>query len=185
MTKLPAEVVASALAVTTIFISMTAFHFPPWAIFITWAGTFAAGGPSASLLKKFWPTMAVGGIFACLIVLCFKLSAQYLSGSAQIAAECVILFTLNGSMMLLGRLPALSFVPGMFFGFASYFATLFGGFGPAPGDPFAALAASLLMNALGPIYAWITATYGAHHGHQAEAQIRLGSASHSAEEAVS
>jgi uncharacterized protein DUF1097 len=164
MTKLPAEVVASALAVTTIFISMTAFHFPPWAIFITWAGTFAAGGPTPSLLKKFWPTMTIGGVFACIIVLCFQLSGQYFSGTAQIVAECVILFSLNASMMLLGRLPAFSFIPGMFFGFASFFATFFGGFGPAPGNLLAALAASLLMNALGPVYAWITVNFAAHHG---------------------
>jgi hypothetical protein len=30
--------------VTTIFISMPPFNLPPWAIFIGWAGTFAAGG---------------------------------------------------------------------------------------------------------------------------------------------
>ena len=43
-------------------------------------------------------------------------------------------------MILVGRLvPALSFVPGMFFGFASYFATYFGGFGLHPQDAFASL----------------------------------------------
>ncbi|WP_166298355.1 DUF1097 domain-containing protein [Bradyrhizobium sp. 2S1] len=173
MTKLPAEVVASLLAVTTIFINMTSFHFPPWAIFITWAGTFAAGGPSIGLLKKFWPTMIIGGIFAYIIVVCFKFSAQHLTGTAQILAECVILFVFNGAMMLLGRIPALSFVPGMFFGFASYFATVFGGFGPVPGDPLAALAAPLLMNLLGPIYAWLTAHFGAHHHHTETADQRL------------
>ena len=76
-----------------------------------------------------------------------------------------ILFTLNATMMSLGRLPLLSFIPGMFFGFASYFATYFGGFGPVPRDPVAALGAVMLMNALGPAYAWLTARYGAHHHH--------------------
>ena len=51
------------------------------------------------------------------------------------------------------------------FGFASYFATYFGRFGPVPRDPVAALGAVMLMNALGPAYAWLTARYGAHHHH--------------------
>ena len=81
----------------------------------------------------------------------------------------MILFTLNATMMSLGRLPLFSFIPGMFFGFASYFATYFGGFGPVPRDPVAALGAVMLMNALGPAYAWLTARYGAHHHHAEEA----------------
>jgi hypothetical protein len=176
MNKLPAEIVASALAVTTIFISMTSLHLPPWAIFITWAGTFAAGGPTPAVLKKIWPTMIVGGIFACAIVVCFKLASQYFTGTPYLIAECVILFTLNGTMMSLARfVPGLSFIPGMFFGFASFFATCFGGFGPVPGDPFYALLASVAMNLLGPVYAWITATFGAHHhvAHHEETPVRM------------
>lgn len=160
MRKLPAEVVASALAATTIF---TPSHLPPWAIFIAWAGTFAAGGPKPDVLKKIWVTMPIGTVFAFLIVMGFKFAGQHLQGAVLIAAQCAILFTLNGTMMLLGRLPLFSFVPGMFFGFASYFGTLFGNFGPMPGDPLIALAATMLMNALGPIFAWLTAHFGAHH----------------------
>jgi hypothetical protein len=163
MRKPPAEVVASALAATTIFIGMPPYHLPPWAIFISWAGTFAAGGPSPAVMKKMWITMPIGSVTACLIVLGFNWSGQYLSGGAAVAAQCVILFCLNGLMMLLGRLPSIGFVPGMFFGFATYFATLFGGFGPSPGNPFVALIACIAMNALGPIYAWLTANLGAHH----------------------
>lgn len=66
-------------------------------------------------------------------------------------------------MMSVARfIPALSFIPGMFFGFASYFATVFGGFGPIPHDPFAAFIAVVIMNALGPVYAWITANFSNH-----------------------
>ena len=147
MKKLPAEIVASLLAATTIF---TPSHLPPWAIFVSWAGTFAAGGPKPEVLRKIWLTMPVGAVFACLIVLCFNVAGQHLSGNAFVAAQCIILFSLNATMMSLGRIPALGFVPGMFFGFASYFATLFGNFGPVPGDPLVALAATILMNATGP-----------------------------------
>jgi hypothetical protein len=160
MKKLPAEIVASLLAATTVF---TPAHLPPWAIFISWAGTFAAGGPKPDVMKKIWLTMPIGAFFAFLIVSGFGLAGHYLSGNAFVAAQCVILFALNATMMSLGRIPALAFVPGMFFGFASYFATLFGNFGPVPGDPLVALGSTILMNALGPIYAWLTARFGAHH----------------------
>jgi hypothetical protein len=38
-----------------------------------------------------------------------------------------------------------------------------------PKDPVAALGAVMLMNALGPAYAWLTARYGAHHHHADDA----------------
>jgi hypothetical protein len=59
----------------------------------------------------------------------------------------------------------LAFLPGMFFGFASYFATVFGGFGPVPHDPLMALLAVLPMNALGPVYVWLKHRYSAPEAH--------------------
>jgi hypothetical protein len=157
--KPPSEVVASLLAVTTLFIPS---HLPPWAIFIAWAGTFAAGGPRPEVLKKIWTVMPIGAITAWLIVQGFGLASHAFSGGALVVAQCVILFCLNGGMMMLGRVPVFDFVPGMFFGFASFFATFFGGFGPAPGNSVVALGSVLLMNALGPLYAWLTGTLGEH-----------------------
>jgi Protein of unknown function (DUF1097) len=167
MKKPPAEVVASLLAVTTIFISLPPYNLPPWAIFISWAGTFAAGGPTPAVLRKIWPVMPVGSICAYLIVLGFQWASQHYTGTQFLIAQCVILFCLNAAQMLLARLPklGLTFVPGMFFGFASYFATFFGGFGPNPHSPAAALGAVILMNALGPLYAWLNARLSAPHGH--------------------
>jgi hypothetical protein len=95
--------------------------------------------------------MPIGAIVASLIVGGFNLASGYFSGSSLVVAQCIILFSLNAAMMSLGRIPALSFVPGMFFGFASYFATLFGGFGPTPGNLMVALGATILMNAIGPL----------------------------------
>ena len=162
--KPPAEIVASLLAVTTIFISMPPYNLPPWAIFIGWAGTFAAGGPKPEVLRKMWRCMPIGSITAFLIVLGFDWSSHHFSGASFILAQCIILFCLNTAQMLLGRLPALSFVPGMFFGFASYFATFYGGFGPAH-TPVVALIAVVLMNGLGPLYAWLNVKLAAPHGH--------------------
>jgi hypothetical protein len=163
--KPPAEIVASLLAVTTIFISMPPYNLPPWAIFIGWAGTFAAGGPRPDVMRKIWPVMPIGSVTAFLIVLGFEWSSRHFSGGEFLLAQCVILFCLNTAQMLLGRLPGLGFVPGMFFGFASYFATFYGGFGPAPHSPTTALVAVVLMNGLGPLYAWLNVKLAAPHGH--------------------
>jgi hypothetical protein len=164
MRKLPTEIVASLLAATTVLISLPPYYLPPWAIFISWAGTFAMGGPAKENLKRIWIVMPIGSIAAYLIVLGFSRASHYFSGASFILAQMVILFCLNGSMMLLARLPRLSFIPGMFFGFASYFATMFGGFGPIPHNPLAALIAVVPMNALGPLYAWLNARFAAPHG---------------------
>lgn len=151
MKKPPAEIVASLLAVTTIFVGMPPWNLPPWAIFIGWAATFAAGGPNPATLRKLWITMPIGSVTVFLIVLGFQWSSSAFDGTTALVAHCVILFCLNAAMMSLGRIPAIGFIPGMFFGFASYFATIFGGFGPDPGNPFIALLACVAMNFLGPV----------------------------------
>jgi len=66
-------------------------------------------------------------------------------------AQMAIIVVLTSCLMYTGRIRALSFIPGMFFGFGSFFATFFGGFGPSPHNPFAAWIATVLMNALGPL----------------------------------
>ena len=163
MKRLPVEIVASLLAATTVIISLPPFNLPPWAIFISWAGTFAAGGPRPDVLRKIWPAMPVGSTYALSIVLAFEAASRYLTGSAFTIAQMAIIFSLNTCLMYTGRIPVFSFIPGMFFGFASFFATFFGGFGPVPHNPYAAWIATVLMTGLGPAYAWLTARFGAHH----------------------
>jgi hypothetical protein len=152
----PAEIVASLLAATTVIISLPPLNLPPWAIFIGWAGTFAAGGPSANVLRRIWPAMPVGSTYAMLIALAFEQASRYYTGTALVIAQMTILFALNTCLMCTARMPVFSFIPGMFFGFASYFATLFGGFGPEPHNPYMAWLAVVPMNTLGPVYAWLT-----------------------------
>ena len=52
--RLPAEIVASLLAATTVIISLPPFNLPPWAVFVSWAGTFAAGGRKPDVLRRIW-----------------------------------------------------------------------------------------------------------------------------------
>ena len=162
MKKPPAEIVASLLATTTIIESLPPFNLPPWAVFIGWAGTFAMGGPSRENLQMLWRVMPIGSFVALIITLLFMSAADYLAGAALIITEMVILFVLNTAMLLLARLKLFSAPYGMFFGFASYFATMFGGFGPIPNNPYWAFVAVIIMNAIGPAYAWMNYNWASH-----------------------
>ena len=71
--RLPAEMVASLLAATTVVISLPPFNLPPWAVFVSWAGTFAAGGPKLDVLRRIWLAMPVGSTYAMIIA--WRLSA--------------------------------------------------------------------------------------------------------------
>ena len=159
----PAEIVASLLAATTVIISLPPLNLPPWAIFISWAGTFAAGGPNATVMRRIWPAMPVGSTFAMFIALAFDQASHHYTGTSLVIAQMTILFLLNTCLMCTARVPIFNFTPGMFFGFASYFATMFGGFGPVPRNPYMAWLAVVPMNALGPLYAWLTHTLSRPH----------------------
>jgi hypothetical protein len=162
--RLPTELLASLLAATTVLVALPPYRLPPWAIFIGWAGTFAAGGPKPEILRKIYAAMPVGSTYALLVVLALDEASHHVTGVAFTGAQMVIIFVLNSCLMYTGRIPGLSFIPGMFFGFASFFATFFGGFGPAPHNPYAAWIGSVSMTALGPVYAWLTARFGTHSG---------------------
>ncbi|MGD6740446.1 DUF1097 domain-containing protein [Streptomyces sp. BH106] len=156
--RIPHEIVASVLAATTAFVGGTALHLPPWAIFISWAGMFLMGGPNLAGARRLWCAMPVGSTYALLIVL-LETHAGTAFGESQLArntfgALCILV--LNSALMYTGRVRFFSLVPGMFFGFASYFATFFGGFGFEAGNPWAAWVCVVAMNALGPVYAWLS-----------------------------
>jgi uncharacterized protein DUF1097 len=172
--RVAVEVAASVLAATTAFIGGNAANLPVWGIFVGWAGTFALGGPSRDVAKRLWLTMPIGSTGALVIVA----SSSYLGPffSAATAVQDVVLaiciFVFNGLMMSLGRVKLLSTVPGMFFGFSSYFATYFGGFGFAPHNLWAAWVSVVAMNALGPVFAYLNArlTFPRRVGSAAQAE---------------
>ncbi len=155
--SLPREVSASLLAILTVPMSLPPTRLPPWAVFVSWAGTFAAGGPKPETLRKLAPVQPLGSVTAFITVLLFGVAGDYFSpGAPMVIAEIVIIFVMNGAMIFTARvIPLFSFIPGMFFGFASYFATYFGGWGLVKGDPFHALWAVILMNAIGLMFAYV------------------------------
>ncbi|MFF4788606.1 DUF1097 domain-containing protein [Streptomyces sp. NPDC001276] len=150
--RIPHEIAASVLAATTAFIGGTVWHLPPWAIFIPWAGMFLRGGPNLPDAKRLWLAMPMGSTYALVIVL-LETHQGTAFGEGQLArnafgALCVLV--VNSALMYTGKLKLFSLIPGMFFGFASYFA------GYDVGNPWAAWVSVIAMNALGPVYAWLS-----------------------------
>lgn len=153
--RIPNEVFSSILAASTAFIGGNLLNLPVWGIFVGWAATYLAGGPNRATLAKLCPAMLAGSTFALVIVL---IDTQFgtVLGTGRWPTDAVlalVIFVINTLLMYSGRTRLLALVPGMFFGFASYFATMFGGFGFAPHNPFAAWLSVVAMNALGPGFA--------------------------------
>lgn len=162
---LPPEIVASVLAGLTAFIGGNILNLPTWGIFIAWAGTFLLGGPSLDNAKRLWRAMPAGSTFALAIVLVDGWLGTAL-GSSTLAKDVVlgvVIFVFNSALMYTGRTRLFALVPGMFFGFASFFATFFGGFGFVPHNPFAAWLSVVVMNALGPVFAYLNVRLAAAH----------------------
>ncbi len=163
--RFPPEIVASVLAGLTAFIGGNALNLPPWAIFISWAGTFLLGGPSLDTAKRLWRTMPVGSAYALIIVLLDQHFGTMFGTStlAKDAALGVFILVMNSCLMFTGRISYFALVPGMFFGFASFFATFFGGFGFAAGNIWAAWVSVVAMNFLGPVFAYLNVRLSAPH----------------------
>ncbi|WP_188189149.1 DUF1097 domain-containing protein [Nonomuraea sp. SYSU D8015] len=155
--RLPHEVSASIVAFATVFLAMSPLNLPTWAIFITWAGTFLLGGPTRDNAVKLITATTAGAGFGVAAVLLNQATGDMFGSTTfgRTVALGLVIFVVNGTLLAAGRLRALSLIPGMFFGFASLFATYFGGFGFASGNLAAAFVSSAAMSALGPLCAFL------------------------------
>jgi hypothetical protein len=155
--RLPHEISASIVAFATVFLGMSPLNMPTWAIFITWAGTFLLGGPTRDNAVKLISATTAGAGFGVVAVLLNRATGSMFGDSAfgSTLALGVVIFVVNGTLLATGRIPALSLIPGMFFGFASLFGTYFGGFGFDSGNLGAAFVSSAAMSALGPLCAFL------------------------------
>ena len=98
-----------------------------------------------------------GAGFGVVAVLLNRATGDMFGGTAfgRTLALGLVIFVVNGTLLAAGRIRALSLIPGMFFGFASLFATYFGGFGFDSGHLAAAFLSAAAMCALGPLCAFL------------------------------
>jgi hypothetical protein len=149
---IPLEWVCAFLAALTIPLFVYA-KIPIWATYVTWGGAFLVA-PNMEGIRKMFPTLIVGtvsgGVF---FALTFTFDPIV---SAPVFANSIIIFVMALALLYLARIPALTLVPGIFFGFACYvgvaltaqpnsISALF--------EPWMYSTAALL---LGPVLAWLS-----------------------------
>ncbi|MHB8172222.1 MAG: DUF1097 domain-containing protein [Thermincolia bacterium] len=119
-------VAAGVLAVPWVYLFVMVFSLPVWVSFIASGSYFAAGGQVEGL-KKAGATVILGVIYGAIT------AAIWLSIGGPNAATPAMIWLLSAVVGVVvfiavveSKIDALSFVPGIFFGFGSYFGVFLG-----------------------------------------------------------
>lgn len=149
------------LVISNVVPAPYAIMFPPWGVFITWAGYFAAGGGGKGhglpVFKKMWFAILWGDIWG--------FAGAYLMNVVNPhAPNLYLMLFFDGIIIFLVNQPILwgtrywnpiKYTPAIFYGFATFFSTYFGGFGFIPGNIYAAFVTAFLVNMLGLIFGYL------------------------------
>lgn len=151
--RLPMEVSATLLAASTVFVGMAGL--PTWGIFLGWAATSLCGGPTRRVFSMLSRTLLIGAAFAVATAVLQQWLADAFGPHVPAWLSLLLaVLVMNPGMLLLGRIRAMSLIPGMFIGFSTVLATQAGSFGPFPGDIAWSAICGLAMNLLGLGVAW-------------------------------
>jgi hypothetical protein len=150
------------MAISGVLPAPYALLFPPWGVFITWAGYFAAGGggPGNAIptAKKMYGAIAWGIIWGA--------AGAYLMGvfNPMLGSNLGVVLLVDGIIIFLVNQPILwgtkwwgpiKYTPAIFYGFATFFSVYFGGFGFIPGNLIAAAITAYVANAIGPLFGYL------------------------------
>jgi hypothetical protein len=174
--RIPSAITGAILAAFTVFLAIPnvlnapfALNFGAWGVFIGWAAYFAAGGtgPGSTVktMKKIYPCMIWGSFWGFVAGLVFaNYNSSFSDTTSMLLFDFLIIFLVNQPILWGAKYWKLvSYAPASFFGFATFFATFFGGFGLEPGAVAVAWLSGLLMNLLGPIWAHMQVLFTASH----------------------
>jgi hypothetical protein len=163
--RIPTAITGAFLAALTVLMTLPgvlpepwAVNFPAWAVFITWAGYFAAGGggPGKSLpvFKKMYPPLIWGAFWGLMAGVGFYYINPHLDSlEVTLLVDAIIIFLVNQPILWGAKYWKLvSYAPACFYAFATFFATYFGGFGFEPEFLIPAFLSGLFCNFLGPIW---------------------------------
>jgi hypothetical protein len=136
-----------------------ALMFPPWGVFITWAGYFAAGGggkgEAMPAFKKMYGSITWGVIWGFAGAYLMDIFNPMLSPNLGLTllVDGIIIFLVNQPILWGTRYwGPIKYTPAIFWGFGIFFSTYFGGFGFIPGNIFAAAITAWVVSAMGPIF---------------------------------
>jgi hypothetical protein len=137
-----------------------AILFPPWAVFITWAGYFAAGGGGKGqglpVFKKMYVAILWGVIWGFVGAYAMTYWVTGLNLTTTVFLDGVIIFAVNQPILWGTRFwKPIAYTPAIFYGFAIFFSTYFGGFGIEPGNIYSAFITAYLCALLGPLAGYL------------------------------
>lgn len=149
---LPPEIAATLLAVSTVVLG-AALGLPTYGIFLGWAAAGLAGTGRATRLPVLGRCLAIGAVFgAGTLAATTALETVLGPDVPQWVSAVAVLAIANPLMIVVGRAPALSSVPGMFIGFSTLFAVYLGTTASISGDIIAALLVTVAMNLTGLVF---------------------------------
>jgi hypothetical protein len=149
------------MAVQGVLPAPFALMFPPWAVFITWAGYFAAGGggkgEAIPVWKKMYGSIAWGVFWGFAGAWLMDYFNPMLPNLGMILlVDGIIIFLVNQPILWGTRWwGPIKYTPAIFYGFAIFFSTYFGGFGFIPGNIYAAAITAYVAAALGPFFGYL------------------------------
>ena len=149
---IPLEWVCAFLAALTIPLFVYA-KIPVWATYVTWGGAFLVA-PNMEGIRKMFPTLIVGTISG-VIFLALTFTLDPIVG-APVLANSIIVFVMALALLYLARIPALTLVPGVFFGFACYVGVALAAQANSIPGLFAPWIYSTAALLLGPVLAWLS-----------------------------
>lgn len=147
--SLPPEIAATVLALSTVVLGAV-LGLPTFGIFLGWAAAGLSGTGKAARLSTLGSCLVVGAAFGA-----GTLAAQSALGTIlgpdvpQWICAVAALAIANPLLILLGRLPRFSSVPGMFIGFSTLFAVFLSASAPVSGNIIMALLVTVAMNLTG------------------------------------
>ncbi|RZU66860.1 uncharacterized protein DUF1097 [Microterricola gilva] len=146
---LPPEIAATLLAVSTVALGAL-LGLPTYGIFLGWAAAGLAGTGRPARLPVLARCLAVGAVFGAGTLAATSALESVLGPDVpQWVCAAVVLAVANPLMIMVGRAPALSSVPGMFIGFSTLFAVFFSNTAAVSGNIVAALLVTVSMNLTG------------------------------------
>ncbi|MET0853981.1 MAG: DUF1097 domain-containing protein [Microterricola sp.] len=146
---LPPEIAATLLAVSTVLLGAM-LGLPTYGIFLGWAAAGLAGTGRPARLPVLARCLAIGAVFGAGTLAATTALGTVLGPDVpQWVSAVAVLAIANPLMIMVGRAPALSSVPGMFIGFSTLFAVHLGNTAAISGDIVAALLVTVSMNLTG------------------------------------
>jgi hypothetical protein len=174
--RIPAAITGGILAAFTVFLAVPGLlpsplvlNFGAWGIFITWAGYFAAGGKgpgtTGAIIKKMYPPIIWGSFWGFVAGIIFTYYNSSMGSEVNVLLfDFLIIFLVNQPILWGSKYwKLIGYTPANFYGFATFFATYFGGFGLDPGQVVVAWLSGMLMNLLGPLWAHMQVLFTASH----------------------